>query len=74
VQEPPPEQAALGREAERSQQATGEEARRRALLAGSIGNFVEWYDFALYGAFATVVAASFFPEADPVSGLLAARM
>jgi MFS transporter, MHS family, proline/betaine transporter len=62
VQEPPPEQT----------EETGEEARKRALLAGSIGNFVEWYDFALYGAFATIVAATFFPEADPVSGLLAA--
>jgi MFS transporter, MHS family, proline/betaine transporter len=72
VQEPPPEQAALGREAERSQQETGEEARRRALLAGSIGNFVEWYDFALYGGFATIIAATFFPDADPVSGLFAA--
>jgi MHS family proline/betaine transporter-like MFS transporter len=72
VQEPPPEQAALGREADRFQQATGGEASRRALLAGSIGNLVEWYDFALYGAFATVLAATFFPQADPASGLLAA--
>ena len=67
-----PERTAIGREAERIQQATGEEARRRALLAGSVGNFVEWYDFALYGAFATVIAATFFPEADPGGGLLAA--
>ena len=52
--------------------ATGEEASRRALLAGSIGNLVEWYDFALYGAFATIIAATFFPEAGPVGGLLAA--
>jgi MFS transporter, MHS family, proline/betaine transporter len=67
-----PERTAIGREAERFQQATGEEARRRALLAGSVGNLVEWYDFALYGAFATIIAATFFPEADPSSGLLAA--
>jgi MHS family proline/betaine transporter-like MFS transporter len=52
--------------------ATGGEASRRALLAGSIGNFVEWYDFALYGAFATIIAATFFPGADPAGGLLAA--
>jgi MFS transporter, MHS family, proline/betaine transporter len=45
---------------------------RRALVAGCVGNLVEWYDFALYGALATVLAATFFPEADPVSGLLAA--
>ena len=45
--------------------------RRRALIAGCIGNFVEWYDFALYGAFATSIAATFFPQRDPVSGLVA---
>jgi MHS family proline/betaine transporter-like MFS transporter len=44
---------------------------RRALVAGSIGNVVEWYDFAVYGAFATVVAATYFPGGDPVAGLSA---
>ncbi|MFE2518640.1 MFS transporter [Streptomyces mirabilis] len=37
--------------------------RRGALLAGSVGNFVEWYEFGVYGYFATVIAARFFtPE------------
>ena len=44
---------------------------RRALVAGSIGNVVEWYDFAIYGAFATVIAAIYFPGGDPVAGLSA---
>nr|WP_242438527.1 MFS transporter [Streptomyces sp. CB00455] len=36
---------------------------RRALLAGAAGNFVEWYEFGVYGCFATVIAAHFFtPE------------
>ncbi|MGW0699726.1 MFS transporter [Streptomyces sp. NPDC002867] len=36
---------------------------RRALLAGSVGNFVEWYEFGVYGYFATIIAANFFtPE------------
>jgi MHS family proline/betaine transporter-like MFS transporter len=34
---------------------------------------VEWYDFALYGAFATVLAAVMFPEADPASALVFAH-
>ncbi|MGW2717112.1 MFS transporter [Streptomyces sp. NPDC001492] len=35
----------------------------RALAAGSVGNFVEWYEFGVYGCFATVIAARFFtPE------------
>jgi MFS transporter, MHS family, proline/betaine transporter len=42
------------------------------LVAGCIGNFVEWYDFALYGAFASVLAATFFPGADSLSRLVAA--
>lgn len=45
---------------------------RRALVAGSIGNLVEWYDFALYGAFATVIGRTFFPGAGPDGGLVAA--
>ena len=60
-----------GREAERMQAATASSMRRRALVAGCIGNFVEWYDFALYGAFATIIATTFFSERDPVSALLA---
>jgi MFS transporter, MHS family, proline/betaine transporter len=65
------ERTTLARETERIHQATAEDARRRALAAGCVGNLVEWYDFALYGAFATVLAATFFPDADPVGGLLA---
>lgn len=44
--------------------------RRKALLAGAIGNFVEWYDFALYGYFATTIAHLFFPKEDPTAALL----
>lgn len=36
---------------------------RRAIVGASIGNFVEWYDFGLYGIFATVFATLFFPRA-----------
>ncbi|WP_329261723.1 MFS transporter [Streptomyces sp. NBC_01478] len=35
----------------------------RALIAGSVGNFIEWYEFGVYGSFSTVIAAEFFtPE------------
>ncbi|MGR4880150.1 MFS transporter [Streptomyces sp. LARHCF249] len=33
---------------------------RHALVAGSVGNFAEWYEFGVYGSFATVIAARFF--------------
>jgi MHS family proline/betaine transporter-like MFS transporter len=44
---------------------------RRALVSACIGNVVEWYDFALYGAFATVLARVFFPSGDRHASLLA---
>ncbi|WP_405062851.1 MFS transporter [Kribbella sp. NBC_01505] len=35
-------------------------SHRRSLIAGTVGNFVEWYEFGAYGFFATVIAANFF--------------
>ncbi|MGK3142293.1 MFS transporter [Pantoea sp. C2G6] len=35
-------------------------SRKRALIAGSVGNFIEWYEFAVYGFLATVIARNFF--------------
>ncbi|RZU45944.1 MFS transporter [Streptomyces sp. BK022] len=35
----------------------------RALAAGSVGNFIEWYEFGVYGYFATVIAERFFTPA-----------
>ncbi|MFI9062091.1 MFS transporter [Streptomyces sp. NPDC053429] len=44
-------------------------ASRRALLAGSAGNLVEWYEFGVYGCFATVIATHFFtPPAGTAGG------
>jgi MHS family proline/betaine transporter-like MFS transporter len=37
-----------------------------------LGNAVQWYDFALYGAFATIIGAVFFPAQDPSVAMLAA--
>lgn len=34
--------------------------RKRALIAGSVGNFIEWYEFAVYGFLATLIAENFF--------------
>ena len=33
---------------------------RRALIAGSVGNFIEWYEFGVYGYLATIIAGNFF--------------
>jgi MHS family proline/betaine transporter-like MFS transporter len=45
---------------------------RRVVSAGVIGNVLEWYDFAVYGFFAPILATQFFPAEDRVVSLLAA--
>ncbi len=40
--------------------------RARAILTGSAGNLVEWYDFYTYAAFSLYFAPAFFPGNDPV--------
>lgn len=47
-------------------------AHKRALIAGSIGNFIEWYEFAVYGFLVTVIARNFFQLAGeaPLTGLI----
>ena len=40
--------------------------RIKAILIGSSGNLVEWYDFYAYTAFALYFAPAFFPNSDPV--------
>jgi MFS transporter, MHS family, proline/betaine transporter len=47
-------------------------AVRRGILAGVVGNMLEWYDFALFGFFATQIGHQFFPADDPTASLLAA--
>jgi MHS family proline/betaine transporter-like MFS transporter len=44
---------------------------RQAVSAAVIGNVLEWYDFAVYAYVAVYIAKNFFPQGDPVTGLLA---
>lgn len=44
---------------------------RSTLLAGTVGNVMEWYDFAIYGSLAPVLGKQFFPSNDPLSSTLA---
>ncbi|MEU7673074.1 MFS transporter [Streptomyces huasconensis] len=46
------------------------EQSRKALAAAVVGNFVEWYDFAIYGYSAPVIAKLFFPSSDQTTALL----
>ncbi|MFJ6941157.1 MFS transporter [Streptomyces sp. NPDC101132] len=42
------------------------------MIAGGAGNFVEWYEFGVYGYFAPVLAAVFFPASGGGTGPLVA--
>jgi MHS family proline/betaine transporter-like MFS transporter len=44
---------------------------RHRIMAGFVGNVVEWYDFALYGYLAGIIAPLFFPSENPAAGLIA---
>jgi metabolite-proton symporter len=44
---------------------------RRAVVASTVGTAIEWYDFFLYGTVAALVFPKlYFPNEDPMSGLL----
>jgi MHS family proline/betaine transporter-like MFS transporter len=51
---------------------SGSTQSRRAIAAAVVGNVLEWYDFAVYGYLATIIARRFFPASDELSGLLSA--
>jgi MFS family permease len=49
-------------------------ASSRALIAGSIGNLIEWYEFAIYGYMAPYIARQFFPSDTPLAAIMATFM
>ena len=56
-----------------SLQTSGERpSALRAALAGLIGNVLEWFDFAVYGYFATDIGRRFFPKSNATAQQLLA--
>ncbi|MFC9839856.1 MFS transporter [Rhodococcus sp. NPDC127530] len=45
-------------------------SRKKSLLASSVGNVLEWYEWSAYAVFAPFIAAAMFSNSDPVSALL----
>jgi MFS family permease len=43
---------------------------RRVIVAASVGNVIEWYDFYIFGSLATILAVKFFEKSHPVAALL----
>lgn len=50
--------------------AVSDRTRRRQFAAVGIGNFIEWFDFAIYGYFAGIIGQVFFPPAAPGIALI----
>src|SRR4030095_8041220 len=48
--------------------------RRVNLIAGTIGHFVEWYDWYIYGLLAAVFSPQIFPSDSPFASLIAALL
>ena len=51
-------------------EVSGASPLRQVISGASIGNAVEWYDFAIYGFLATFIAANFFPAGNETAALL----
>ena len=45
-------------------------SRLKAIIGGSIGNLVEWYDWYAYSAFALYFSGAFFPDSNATAKLL----
>ena len=45
---------------------------RFIIFGSTMGTLIDWYDFYIYGSLATILAAQFFPSANPLLSFLAA--
>ncbi|WP_035514890.1 MFS transporter [Paraburkholderia nodosa] len=45
-------------------------ANRRAIVAATIGNAFEWYDFIVFGFLSVIIARQFFPSSNPTVSML----
>jgi len=43
---------------------------RRVIIAASVGNVIEWYDFYIFGSLAAILSVKFFEQSHPVAALL----
>jgi MFS family permease len=62
--------AAGGMTAARQPSADIQKNFRQVIVAASVGNIIEWYDFYIFGSLAAVLAVKFFEKSNPVAALL----
>lgn len=44
--------------------------KQKIIIAGTLGNALEWYDFSIYAFFVPILAPLFFPNKDPMISIL----
>jgi len=64
-------EAEISAELSRTQRYRGHSHTPKSVVGGTIGNVMEWYDFALYGFFAPVLSQLFFPSHNHLASLIA---
>lgn len=47
---------------------------QKHIVAGIVGNVLEWFDYGIYGYFAVIISANFFPKGDPMVSLILSFM
>jgi len=65
------QQAGDGAEESRTKPFRGRRHTPKTVIGGTVGNIMEWYDFALYGFFAPVISGLFFPSSSHMGSLIA---
>ena len=60
----------MAMEAAISSTASARPGLPRVIIAATIGNVLEWFDFLVYGFFAVTIAEVFFPVGNPTVSLL----
>ncbi|MEL7568191.1 MAG: MFS transporter [Dehalobacterium sp.] len=54
--------------------APKQKTQKKAVVAGFVGNILEWFDYSIYGLFAVYISHNFFPSEDPIVSLLLSLM
>lgn len=44
--------------------------QKKAILAGTLGTVIQWYDFAIFGYFTPIIAEHYFPRHDAITAVL----
>ena len=48
--------------------------KSKFVMAGIVGNIMEWFDYGIYGFFAVAISTNFFPNNDPMVSLILSFM